>query len=69
MSKVIVRAFEMADWEGIAELRLLPNCRWGTLQMPYQSRDEVRRKLENLAPGFYSLVAVLQDTQKVIGKS
>ncbi len=67
MSEVTVRAFEMADWEDIAVLLLASNCRWGTLQMPYQSRDRIKYKLANPPPGVYELVAVINDEHKVVG--
>ena len=67
MTEVTIRAFEMADWSDVAELFLAPNCRWGTLQMPYQSRDAIKQKLANPSPGIHSLVAVLNDNQKVVG--
>jgi putative acetyltransferase len=67
MPEITIRAFEMTDWQDVATLFLLPNCRWGTLQMPYQSRDEIQQKLEKPSPGMYKLVAVATDSQKVIG--
>lgn len=69
MTKVTIRAFEMADWEDVAELFLAPNCQWGTLQLPYQSRDRIKQKLENPPLGFHRLVAVIEENQrlKVVG--
>lgn len=67
MTEVIIRAFEMADWQDVATLFLLPNCRWGTMQMPYQSRDEIKQKLENPPIGLYRLVAVDKDSRNVVG--
>lgn len=68
MTQVTIRAFEMTDWSDVAELFLAPGCRWGTLQMPYQSRDEIRHKLENPPQDFYQLVAVINhEQQKVVG--
>lgn len=67
MTEVTIRAFQMSDWQDVATLYLLPNCRWGTLQMPYQSRDEIQQKLANSSPGMHRLVALTTDSQKVIG--
>lgn len=67
MSDISVRAFEMGDWEDVAEIFLAPNCRWGTLQMPYQSRDDIKKKLAEPPPDIHRLVAVLNKEQKVIG--
>jgi len=64
MTVVFIRAFEMSDWEDVVELFLQPKCRWGTLQMPYQSRDEIKKKLESPLIGMYRLVAVLNEEQK-----
>jgi len=66
MSEVTIRAYEMADWENVAVLFLAPNCRWGTMQMPFQSRDAIKHKLANPSPGLHQLVAVT-DKQKVVG--
>jgi len=67
MAEVTIRGFEMADWEDVAALFNAPKCLWGTMQMPYQSRDEIQRKLENPPQGLHRLVAVVNGSQKVIG--
>ena len=67
MTKVTIRAFEMADWEDVAVLFLAPNCRWGTARMPYQSRDDIKHKLTNPPPGMRRLVAVINSEQKIAG--
>lgn len=64
MFEVTIRAFEMNDWEDIAELFLAPLCRWGTLQMPYQSRDEIKQKLASPTSKLHRLVAVIDEEQK-----
>lgn len=67
MTEVTIRAFEMNDWEDVAELFLAPKCNWGTLQLPYQSRDDIKQKLENPPANLHRLVAVLAEEQKVVG--
>ena len=67
MSMTTVRAFEMKDWEDVAELFLAPNCRWGTMQMPFQSRDDIKKKLENPSGTMHRLVAVDGSSATVIG--
>ena len=67
MPEVTIRAFEMNDWEDVAELFLAPNCQRGTLQMPYQSRDDIKKKLENPPANLHRLVAVVNESQKVVG--
>lgn len=57
MTETTIRAFEMKDWEDVAELFMGPKCRWGTLQLPYQSRDDIKKKLENPPGDMRRLVA------------
>ena len=64
MTQVKIRAFEMTDWEDVAELFLAPNCQWGTLQLPYQSRDRIKQKLENPPLSIHRLVAIIEPNQK-----
>jgi len=64
MTQVKIRAFEMTDWEDVAELFLAPNCQWGTLQLPYQSRDRIKQKLENPPLSIHRLVAIIEQNQK-----
>jgi L-phenylalanine/L-methionine N-acetyltransferase len=65
MTEITIRAFEMKDWEDVSELFMAPNCRWGTLQMPYQSRDDIRKKLESPPGNIRRLVAECEG--KVVG--
>lgn len=67
MMEVTIRAFEMADWEDVSVLFLAATCRWGTLQMPFQSRDGIKHKLANPPLGMHRLVAVIDSEQKVVG--
>jgi putative acetyltransferase len=66
ISHVTIRAFQMDDWQDVAELWQQPEVIWGTLQMPYQSLDDLRRRLENPPEGLHRLVAVTEDG-RVIG--
>lgn len=66
LSNVTIRAFEMDDWQQVAELWRQPKVIWGTLQLPYQSLDDIRRRLENPPERFHRLVAVTGDG-RVIG--
>lgn len=65
MTETTIRAFEMADREEVAELFLAPRCCWGTLQLPFQSRDGIRKKLETPARELHRLVALREG--KVVG--
>lgn len=63
---VTIRAFQMEDWRQVAELWQQPEVIWGTLQMPYQSVDDVRQRLENPPEDMHRLVAMADDG-RVIG--
>ena len=65
MAEFQIAGFEMTHWADVAELFLAPECCWGTLQVPYQSRDDVKQKLENPPPRFHRLVAL--DGARAIG--
>ena len=67
MTNFQVRGFEMAHWSDAADLFLAPECCHGTLQLPYQSRDEVKRKLENPPPNMHRLLALLPDASRAVG--
>jgi putative acetyltransferase len=60
-SNVTIRAFEMDDWQQVAELWRQPEVVWGTLQLPYQSLDDLHRRLENPPEHLHRLVAVTDD--------
>jgi putative acetyltransferase len=65
--EIIIRGLEQADLADVAELRLTPEAQIGTLQLPYQSRDVIKKRFEERQPGDYSLVAVVKESQKVVG--
>jgi putative acetyltransferase len=66
LPNVTIRAFQMDDWQQVAELWRQPEVIWGTLQLPYQSLDDLRRRLENPPERFHRLVAVT-DAGNVLG--
>lgn len=63
---VAIRAFQLDDWQDVAELWRQPEVIWGTLQLPYQSLDDMRKRLEAPPEGMHRLVAVTDDG-RVIG--
>ncbi len=63
---VTVRAFRMDDWRDVAEIWLQPEVIWGTRQLPYQSLDDIRRRLENPPERLQRLVAATEEG-RVIG--
>jgi putative acetyltransferase len=54
-----IRACEPSDSQEIAALIQLPRVRWGTLRLPFVSREETRQWLEKPPEGHVNLVAVL----------
>jgi len=56
---LLIRALREEDAEGMAVLANLPNYRYGTLRLPYETPDFWRRRIETAAPGGLGLVAVL----------
>lgn len=64
---VAIKSFEHKYWEDIAALFQCPKCNWGTLQLPYQSKDDIKKKLENPPQGMHRLIAVLPEEDTAIG--
>jgi putative acetyltransferase len=56
---LIIRAREPGDWPDVAALMELPKVRWGTLRLPFTSKDQWRRMMENPADTMTGIVAVL----------
>src|SRR5262245_24486676 len=55
---LVIRAREPEDCAALAELASLPGVRWGTLRMPFTSREETRQWMAQ-APAGVHVVAVL----------
>jgi len=64
-SAVRVRAMETADWRDLHDLWSQPEVIWGTLQVPLQSAEAVKQKIENPPEGLVRLVAEIDG--RVIG--
>lgn len=62
---IVIRAARPGDCEGIAALGNLPGYRWGTLRLPHQTPEAVRKWIENNAPGNLSLV--VEQDGRIIG--
>jgi len=65
--QVQVRAMNGDDWRDLYEIWTDPRVCWGTLQVPFQSEDEVRKKVENPPEGMVRLVAEVDG--RVVGAS
>lgn len=64
-SEILVRATEPDDMVAVTEVFNQPRAVWGTLQTPFVSQAERRRRFEATPPGHLRLVAVIDG--KVIG--
>lgn len=62
---VIIRGQEADDWEDVAEIFEGERVIFGTAQLPYQSRDAIRDRIENPRPNLRVLVAVVDG--RVVG--
>lgn len=62
MDKLIIRAAEMRDCEQLTAMANLPLYRHGTLRMPFQTVEWMRKRLEASSPGLTNIVAELDGT-------
>jgi L-phenylalanine/L-methionine N-acetyltransferase len=62
---LLLRATRPEDAEALADLMNLPGVRRGTLRLPFQSPQEVRKWIEGRQPGDLGLVALLDG--KLVG--
>src|SRR5690606_26859743 len=62
---IIIRGQEADDWEDVAEIFEGERAIAGTLQLPYQSRDAIRDRVENPRPDLRVLVAIVDG--RVVG--
>ena len=64
---IIVRKYMVSDADDLAEMFSMPKAYAGTLQLPYNTPDSVRARFEKYSPDSHHLVAVVEETQKVVG--
>lgn len=62
-----VRAMRADDWRDLYVIWSDPRVCWGTLQLPFQSEDDVRKKVESAPEGMIRLVAEVDG--RVVGAS
>jgi putative acetyltransferase len=65
MTDIFIRRASAADAEAFVEIFSLPRVVWGTLQLPYPSLDQWRKRLSEPPEGLYSLVACVD--HRVVG--
>jgi putative acetyltransferase len=54
---LVIRRTEPSDYEAIVKIFSGPKVIWGTLQIPYPSTEQWRKRIAEPPEGFYSLVA------------
>lgn len=64
--KIEVRRAEPSDYEAIARVLAGPKAVWGTLQLPFPSIEQWRKRLAEPELGLYSLVACVEN--EVVGQ-
>jgi putative acetyltransferase len=59
LAGLTIRAREPSDWQEVAVLMELPKVRWGTLRLPFTSKEQWRKTMENPPEGMTGIVAEL----------
>ncbi len=67
LADVTIRAREPTDWQEIGTLMELPKVRWGTLRLPFTSKEQWRKAMENPPDGMVGIVAVLEG--RIVGSA
>lgn len=63
---LVIRRTEPSDYEAIVKIFSGPKVIWGTLQIPYPSVEQWRKRIAEPPEGFYSLVACVDG--EVVGQ-
>ena len=63
---ITVRREEPNDFEEVYKIFTCPKVIWGTLQLPYPSRETWRKRLAEPEEGRYGLVALVEN--KIVGR-
>jgi putative acetyltransferase len=64
-TNIVIRHVEPGDYEALQRILAAPKAIWGTLQLPFPSAEQWRRKLAEPPEGLFSLVACVED--EVVG--
>jgi L-phenylalanine/L-methionine N-acetyltransferase len=67
LAGLTIRAREPSDWQEVAVLMELPKVRWGTLRLPFTSKEYWRKTMENPPDGMTGIVAELDG--RIIGNA
>jgi len=57
LAGLTIRAREPSDRQEVVLLMELPKVRWGTLRLPFTSKEQWRKKMENPPDGMTGIVA------------
>ena len=63
---ITIRRAEPGDYEALVKILSGPKAVWGTLQLPYPSIDQWRKRLAEPPEGYYSLLACVE--QEAVGQ-
>lgn len=66
MMSITIRRTEPGDYEAVRHIYASPKVIWGTLQLPFPSAEQWRKRLAEPPEGFFSLVACV-DNNEVVG--
>jgi L-phenylalanine/L-methionine N-acetyltransferase len=61
-----IRRAEPSDYEGVRQVFAGPKAVWGTLQLPFSSLEQWRKRLAEPPEGYFSLVACAE--QEIVGQ-
>jgi L-phenylalanine/L-methionine N-acetyltransferase len=64
--EITIRRAEPSDYEAIAKICTYPKVIWGTLQVPFPSVEQWRKKIAEPQEGVYNLVACID--REVVGQ-
>jgi putative acetyltransferase len=63
---IVIRHTEPGDYEALQRIFTMPQAVWGTLQLPFPSREQWRKRLAEPPEGMISLVACVEG--EVVGQ-
>jgi len=67
LAGLTIRAREPSDRQEVVLLMELPKVRWGTLRLPFTSKEQWRKKMENPPDGMTGIVALLDG--RIVGSA
>jgi len=62
---VMIRRTEPSDYEAVQRILASPKVVWGTLQLPFPSIEQWRKRLAEPPEGLFSLVACVENNEVV----